>query len=185
MALDYGELINHLREGDEGSPRQRKHRLPMACYASSECEYFLTLCARHAGSPFADRDMAEDIVEALMWRRQHHGWVLYCYCLMPDHLHFVVRLPEPGATPPGVSARATIRGTILEHVGRFKAYTTTRIWWRNGKQGPLWQRSSYDRVLRYADSLDPVIAYVLNNPVRKGLVEDWREYPYARAVDPW
>jgi hypothetical protein len=33
--------------------------------------------------------------------------------------------------------------------------------------------------------LEEVVRYVLDNPVRKGLVKDWREWPYAKIVDPW
>ncbi len=54
-----------------------------------------------------------------------------------------------------------------------------------GGTGPLWQRSSYDRVIRYNKSIEAAVFYVLNNPVRKGLVEDWQQYPYSALVDPW
>jgi REP element-mobilizing transposase RayT len=38
----------------------------------------------------------------LLWRREHHSWTLYCYCLMPEHLHLLVQLPrvsQPTSTP--------------------------------------------------------------------------------------
>jgi len=35
------------------------------------------------------------------------------------------------------------------------------------------------------DSSEDAVRYVLNNPVRKGLVEVWDQYPYAAIVDPW
>ena len=63
--------------------------------------------------------------------------------------------------------------------------TAGRFWWPHGGRGPLWQRSSYDRVIRYNDAVDEAVWYTLRNPVRKGLVETWEQYPYAGIMDPW
>jgi hypothetical protein len=40
----------------------------------------------------------------------------------------------------------------------------------------VWQEESFDRVLRVSEKLDESIAYVLDNPVRKGLVHFAEEY---------
>ena len=40
----------------------------------------------------------------------------------------------------------------------------------------MWQEESFDRVLRVSEKLDEKIAYVLDNPVRKGLVHSAEEY---------
>jgi REP element-mobilizing transposase RayT len=42
----------------------------------------------------------------------------------------------------------------------------------------LWQDSFFDRTLRQEDELADVIAYVVNNPVRAGLVADPSEYGF-------
>ena len=42
----------------------------------------------------------------------------------------------------------------------------------------VWQEESFDHVLRCSEGLDAKVEYVLQNPVRKGLVADWREYPW-------
>src|SRR5262245_54927531 len=54
-----------------------------------------------------------------------------------------------------------------------------------GFQGKLWQKSSYDRVMDLEKPFEEVVQYVLENPVRKGLVKDWSEWPYSKIVDPW
>src|SRR5438128_11829613 len=43
----------------------------------------------------------------------------------------------------------------------------------------FWQEESFDHVLRSSESLDAKIDYVLQNPVRKGLVRIAREYPWS------
>jgi hypothetical protein len=72
----------------------------------------------------------------------------------------------------------------LDHLGRFKSFTT-RVSWKLGFRGPLWQKSSYDRVMDMERPFEEVVKYVLNNPVRKGLVGVWEEWAYSRIVDPW
>src|SRR5207253_1600289 len=43
----------------------------------------------------------------------------------------------------------------------------------------VWQKESFDHVLRSSESLDAKIDYVLQNPVRKGLVRIASEYPWS------
>jgi len=37
----------------------------------------------------------------------------------------------------------------------------------------------YDHVLRKEESIEGVARYILDNPVRKGLVSDYKEYPFS------
>ncbi len=43
----------------------------------------------------------------------------------------------------------------------------------------LWQINYYDHVLRSDEATEKVARYILENPVRKGLVEDFRNYPFS------
>jgi REP element-mobilizing transposase RayT len=181
---EYREYIDYLNTRDAEQRRRKKHRLPMECYTASDCEFFFTICARHQGEPFSNPDLATAVVESLLWRKQHHNWTLFCYCLMPDHLHFIVQLPPHEIRYFNAGARGIVPEGILDHVGNFKKYTTM-MWWRQGGAEKLWQHSSYDRVIRYNESVEPAVYYTVNNPVRKGLVARWEDYPYSAIVDPW
>lgn len=46
------------------------------------------------------------------------------------------------------------------------------------RRGHVWQDESADHVTRSWDDLDETIQYILNNPVRKGLVLNYLEYPW-------
>jgi hypothetical protein len=41
-----------------------------------------------------------------------------------------------------------------------------------GKYGSLWQDESWDRIVRDQAEFDEKLQYMLNNPVKRGLVED-------------
>lgn len=44
---------------------------------------------------------------------------------------------------------------------------------------PIWQSGYFDRVIGDDDDIRVVVAYVLMNPVRRGLVADPRDYPFS------
>ena len=46
------------------------------------------------------------------------------------------------------------------------------------RPGIVWQAESFDRVLRSSERLDEKIIYISNNPVRKGLIADPKDYPW-------
>ncbi|MHB9108230.1 MAG: transposase [Armatimonadota bacterium] len=175
----YRDVIAYLNTLDEETRHRKLHRLPHESYTISDTEYFFTICARHLGVPFTNDALARKIIEVLLWYHTHNRWILYCYCLMPDHLHFIVKLPELTGKLINAGARGMLIEGILEQVGYFKSYTTSQCWWKHGGQGQLWQKSSYDHVIKYNDSVDEAIDYVLNNSTRKELVETWDQYPYA------
>jgi hypothetical protein len=50
---------------------------------------------------------------------------------------------------------------------------------RLGWQGPVWQRSFHDHALRSGEDPAQAALYVVNNAVRRGLVDEWQQYPYA------
>jgi REP element-mobilizing transposase RayT len=170
---------------DPECPQRKKHRLPLDVYSAGGVPFFFTLSARQHGTPFTDAALARSVVEALLWRREHHSWTRYCYCLMPEHLHLLVQLPPREPAHIDAGARDLTTQSILEQIAAFQHYTSYRLWRSLGGVGPLWQKSSYDRVLRQDESVEQVAHYILNNPVRRGLVACWEDYPYARIVDPW
>ena len=165
-------------------PERKSHRLDPRVYATTRYEYFFTVCARHQGEPFRNTALAETVVESLLWTKNRYGWLLFCYCLMPDHLHFVCRLTDADMKWINAGARGVVPEGVLDHLGRFKSFTTNASW-KLGLTGKLWQKSSYDRVLDLERPFVAVVQYALDNPVRKRLVTDWQEWPYAKIVDPW
>ena len=181
---DYQKLIDHLNSQDKGRPVRKIHRLEIDRYASDESKFFFTLCARGNRKPFENPALANAIIESLIWRKKKHNWTLFCYCLMPDHLHLIIRALERRLEICNAGVRGRIEKSLLEEIAEFKSYTT-RIWWKHGGKGPLWQESSYDHVFRYNESMQKAAWYVLNNPVRKGLVDKWEDYPYSAIVDSW
>ena len=83
---------------------------------------------------------------------------VYAWGVMPDHVHLIL-----GASP---------TCDIVTFVGQWKNLAQ-REPSRRGIKGTFGQTSFRDHSLRGDERLDPVVGYVMNNPVRSGLVERW------------
>ena len=89
------------------------------------------------------------------------------YCFMPDHLHLICMGYED-------------RSDVLSGAGDFKQITG---YWLSSRHLNLeWQDSFYDRIIRRPEELGQKVRYVLENPVRAGLVAEWRDYPFTGAI---
>lgn len=47
------------------------------------------------------------------------------------------------------------------------------------RRGSFWQREYYDHYSRDGREMERIIAYVLNNPVKAGLVDAWEKWPWT------
>ena len=89
---------------------------------------------------------------------------LDCIIVMPDHVH-VILIPY-------------LDSSLSRVLGRMKGRSSFEVNRRFGRQGPLWQRESFDRMIRSEDKLAQKRAYIFDNPVRAGLVSRWQDYPW-------
>ena len=69
-------------------------------------------------------------------------------------------------------------------VRSLRTWTAREVNAHLGRTGTVWQRGYYEHLVRDARDHDEQIAYILNNPVRKGLARSVGEYRWARA-GPW
>lgn len=151
-------------------PAPRNPPLEREVYARAGRSVFLTIRAAGKTSPFAADAFNARIVAALLDERRRSRCSLYAYRLMPDHLHVLVSPSSEG-------------DSVLDMIRRFKG-ASTRIAWRYGIVGRLWQPRLYDRVLRRDEAIDRVCEYIRYNPVRRGLAVTPEAYRWAGVVDP-
>jgi REP element-mobilizing transposase RayT len=83
---------------------------------------------------------------------------LSAVCVMPDHVHLILSPCQ------GFSLSRIMHG--------IKGVTAHRMNSLRGSQGRIWQVESWDRIIRDENELDEKLNYMLQNPVKAGLVED-------------
>jgi hypothetical protein len=55
--------------------------------------------------------------------------------------------------------------------------------WKQRSGGRLWQQGFYDHVLREENPVLGVVRYILNNPIRAGLVTEGQPYLLQARLD--
>jgi len=125
--------------------------------------YFLTLSCYKRNPYFLDSSTVHLLIPILITTSTKFDFTIYVYCFMPNHLHLL--------TTGGADA------DLPRFVQAFKQKSSYTF--RCTKGMKLWQRSYYDHVLRHDEALADIAKYILNNPVRGGLVNDFREYEFS------
>ena len=95
---------------------------------------------------------------------EQYTFAVFAYCQMPDHLHLVLE-------------GKTDDSDFLEFMSIFKQRSSFD--WKQQTRTRLWQDSFYDHVLRDSESTRKVVRYVLENPVRAGLVASPSDYEHS------
>jgi REP-associated tyrosine transposase len=105
------------------------------------------------------------VLECCTWgngtRLNLHGAVV-----MPDHVHLILTPLYDGDSLCGIAE-------IMQGIKGTSAHKINHLLNRSGQ---VWQRESFDRVLRREDSIRAKVEYMVQNPVRAGLVQTAEDY---------
>lgn len=138
--------------------------------------YFVTICVNKnvgydgnvgQGFSLANKDIINKIVEILKSVAEEHSFNIWAYCFMPDHLHLLVE-------------GAKTNSNLKKFVSMFKQ--KTGFYFRQKFCNSLWQVNYYEKILRKEDDTFTVARYIFNNPVRKGLTKDFRNWLFSDSL---
>ncbi|WP_338287158.1 hypothetical protein [Luteolibacter sp. LG18] len=125
----------------------------------SQEAWFVTVCCEPRGhNQLAFPGLWSHLRESIERRNEGGQWRCSLFLAMPDHVHFIVTFP-----------------------GDFYLRKTMAEWkrWHASRHGIQWQRGFFDHRLRTEDSGVEKRNYILQNPVRAGLVEKTEDWPYV------
>ncbi|MFN0135907.1 MAG: REP-associated tyrosine transposase [Phycisphaerae bacterium] len=92
---------------------------------------------------------------------------MHAICVMPDHVHLLLTCAHDATgNPYGLSE-------ILNGIKGASAHSINKLLERSGA---VWQSESFDHMIRRDESLKHKAEYLLDNPMRKGLVRAQTEY---------
>ena len=132
-----------------------EQKAQLAAYSHARIEEYFD---RGAGScPLADHRIAGAMAAALRFD-EGKRYRLFAWCVMPNHVHVVVRL-FPGQE-------------IAKVVKAWKNFSAHAANHALGRKGRFWQREYYDRLIRNGDELGRAIRYIVENPAKAGL-KNW------------
>lgn len=160
---------------DSGRPLRYRRRIRLQDFDySKEGAYYITICTARRQPLLATIDQGcvsptsngQSVVERWKWLAVKFSRVrLDEFILMPDHVHGILWLAEPGRG--GSSAAATRLTSLTQIVGAFKTMSARDINWRLKTPGnAVWERSFYERVIRNESELNRFRQYISDNPRR-------------------
>ena len=113
---------------------------------------------------FADDEDYETYTELLASAARTHAWTVLGFCLLPNHIHLVVRLREP-------TLSRGMHWLHSTHARRFNA--------RHGYKGHAFDARFFSRPIASEEHLFRVFRYVSMNPVVAGLCADPAEWRWS------
>jgi putative transposase len=132
-------------------------------------QYSLTFCTRKRQRVFLDPDHVATTLTAIRKTALEEQFALLVYCVMPDHVHLLVE---------GLADTSDLRRFAKRAKQRAGAHYALH----SGK--PLWQEGYFEHVLRGEENAKTIARYIIENPVRAGLVNTPFEYPHIGS-DVW
>ncbi|MBK7937916.1 MAG: transposase [Lewinellaceae bacterium] len=108
-------------------------------------------------------EIGQEIFDSLLFIGKEEADV-WAFCIMPNHVH--VLLTHKLQQRP-------LYKLLQSHKG-FTARQCNKIL---GRTGAFWQDESYDHVVRKDGEFERIVQYILQNPVKAGMVKNWTDWP--------
>jgi len=167
-ALDYNR--NVLCRGQSPTGHLPIKGLIQRLYAEANRIVFFTIRSYKDSAPFNNPQLNATILDCLKEEQTRNRCQIFTYCLMPDHLHYLISPIEDSIS-------------TLTFTDQFKG-KTTNLSWKFGWHGKLWQPRSYDHIVRAEESLVAIAQYILDNPERKQLVSQAGDWLWSGQFNP-
>src|SRR5438094_531135 len=114
------------------------------------------------------------VLRSSCYGHEHLQYELYVACVMPDHVHLLF---EPQIKDQGASGE-TIFWSMTEILQGIKSASAHRINKAGGAQGPVWEKESFDRLIRSERDLQEKFHYIARNPWDASIVNQNEDYPW-------
>jgi len=120
-------------------PPDLNQRLDPELYQLTGYITFITISAYNDLRPFTNLSLNQQIIETLQTEVARLPCAVYTYCLMPDHLHYLISPSQD-------------RASGETFTNQFKG-KPTNLSWKFGWHGKLWQPRFYDHIVRADEDL--------------------------------
>ena len=118
------------------------------------------------GSCYMRQEAIGDLVECALRYFHPTRYALYAWCVMPNHVHVLFKVSDVPMS------------AILES---WKKYTSLKANAMLKRRGRFWEADYWDTYMRDMDHQRETIRYIEYNPVKAGLVESPKDWPWSSA----
>lgn len=133
--------------------------------------FFTVNLAHRGGGLLVDR--VAELREAVMRTILAHPFMINAWVVLPDHMHCIWTLS------PGDADYSKRWQVIKARFSRQMPYVARRASHVARREHGIWQRRFWEHHIRDEADYAAHLAYCWNNPVKHGLVEHARDWPYS------
>lgn len=144
------------------SPTPHQQNLRKGRYSQHNQIYHVTATTLNRELIFNDFKTARILINILKTSDTLNQTITLAFVVMPDHIHWLFQLNQ---TKPLSKLVQSIKSIIAHQIGM-----------------PIWQPGYYDHALRKDEDIQTVARYIVDNPIRAGLVQKVADYPHWDAV---
>jgi len=126
--------------------------------------FFFTLVTKNGEKIFIDQTNVVVLMNAINTVKARKPFALIAYCIIPDHVHLLLTLPED-------------QNSFSQRIRDIKRVTTLAL--RKVKNNPklmLWQKRFWEHTIRDQRDMQNCFNYIHYNPVKHG---------YSEFMDGW
>ncbi|MGQ9834322.1 MAG: transposase [Candidatus Villigracilaceae bacterium] len=160
----------------QATPLEQRNIMQYNAYNKAFARYDRALDQSDGPRWLADPQIAQ-IVQREIHALHPQNYCLLAYCIMPNHVHLLLSLE--GILRPAKRKDGTQYSTLSQALWLLKGRTGHLCQKILGQHGRFWSRESYDHVVRNEREFIRILEYIVNNPVKAGLVSDWQDWPYT------
>ncbi len=130
------------------------------------------------GACYLNQDKVAKVVSDKIKSMDGEKYDLIAYCIMPNHVHLLLDfsiqiVDKNGFYMDSLPENYTQLHQIMKAIKGGSAYEANKVL---DRIGTFWYKDSYDHFVRNEKEYWNIINYIINNPVKAGLVEDWKDY---------
>ena len=116
----------------------------------------------------------EIVLQSICYGHERLQYELYVACVMPDHVHLLF---EPQIKDED-DAGESVFWSLSEILHGIKSSTAHRINKLRRETGPVWDKESFDRLIRSESDLQEKFSYICRNPWDSGVVDPNEDYAW-------
>lgn len=156
--------------------------------------HFITFSVVEWVDVFTRNIYKEVVVESLNYCQKHKGLIVYAWCIMTNHVHLIIS-SQDGFKQEDI-LRDLKKHTSKKLIKMIKdnPQESRKNWmlWifseagkrnTNNKAFQFWQQDNHPIELSSNELMDQKLAYIHNNPVVAGIVDEPENYLYSSARD--
>ena len=135
--------------------------------------YFFTLTLQNRWQDLLVRHI-DVLRRAFAEVKQKHPFDIVAVCILPEHLHLLMALPENDCNYP--TRLRLIKTKFSKALPKTETLTVSRS---KKKERGIWQRRYWEHEIRNQQDLNAHIDYIHFNPVKHGYVNKVGDWPYS------